>query len=482
MTNSRLDAIREDRLRKLEELRQMGINPYPYKYDKTHTCQEAADSLGEEVKTAGRIMAMRSHGAMTFADLQDQSGQIQVWFKEDDLADDYQILDLLDRGDFIGVEGEVVKTKTGEISIDVSRFKLLSKSLRPLPEKWHGLKDTEERYRKRYLDLLLDPEVMNRFRIRTKLIRAIQEYLDGLGYIEVETPTLQPLYGGTNARPFKTHLNALDIDLYLRIADELYLKRLVVGGFEKVYEICKDFRNEGMDLSHNPEFTMIEFYEAYADYHRIMDVTEGLFKFAANEIYGEEKLTVHGENIDLSGEWPRVEMVDVIKDKLNLDVEKSTKEELIKFAKDNHVEVSGEESKGELIYKIFDRLVPPKLIKPVWVIDYPVEVSPLSKRHRTKEGWVERFEGYIGGEEICDGWSEIVNPLEQKRRFDKEQKELQRGKEEAHPLDEDFLEAMEYGMPILGGIGIGIDRLTMFYTDTWSIKEVILFPIMRPKD
>jgi lysyl-tRNA synthetase class 2 len=483
MAKSRLESIRQNRIEKLEELKKRGIDPYPPKFDKEDSIENCLNNIYEKVKTAGRIMAKREHGQLTFMDLQDPSGEIQLWFAADDLEkDQYEVVKLLDVGDFLGVIGKVVKTSTGQTSIKVDEFKLLGKALRPLPEKWHGLKDTEERYRKRYLDLLLNPEVRKRFDIRTELVRSIREYLDNLGYSEVETTTLQPLYGGTNARPFQTHLNALDIDMYLRIADELYLKRLVVGGYEKVYEICKDFRNEGMDLSHNPEFTMIEFYEAYADYHRMMDITEGMFKHAAKNIFGKEEMTVHGEPIDLSGKWPRRKMVDVVEEKLRVNIKNATKQELIELANKKEVELDGGESKGELIYKIFDRTVTPMLVEPIWVIDYPIEVSPLSKAHRDKEGWVERFEGYIGGEEICDGWSEIVNPLEQRERFEREQKALQRGKEEAHPLDEDFLEAIEYGMPTLGGIGIGIDRLTMFYTDTWSIKEVILFPLMKPKD
>jgi len=270
--------------------------------------------------------------------------------------------------------------------------------------------------------------------------------------------------------------------MYLKIAPELYLKRLVVGGYEKVYEICKDFRNEGMDLSHNPEFTMMEFYQAYADYHQVMDVTEGLYKHLAQKLFKKKEIIIHGKGIDLSGKWPRVEMTVLFKQKLKIDVEKSTKNDLLLFAKNKKLEVKGNESKGELIYLIFEHLIPPTLTRPTWVIDYPIEVSPLSKKHRVKDGWVERFEGYIGGEEICDGWSEVIDPIEQRRRFESEQKAMREGRnDEAHPVDQDFLVAMEYGMPVLGGIGIGIDRLTMFFTDTWSIKEVILFPILKPK-
>jgi lysyl-tRNA synthetase class 2 len=312
------------------------------------------------------------------------------------------------------------------------------------------------------------------------LVRELRRYLDNLGYQEVETPTFQPLYGGANAKPFKTHLNALDVDMYLRIADELYLKRLVIGGYEKVYEICKDFRNEGMDLSHNPEFTMIEYYEVYADYQKVMDVSEGLFKHLAQAIFGKMELKVGDKVIDISHKWPRVTMVDLIKEKLGLNVEKDSIGSLSKYCKNIGIGLVGGETKGQLIYLIFEHKITDLLIDPTWVIDYPKDVSPLSKDHQ-KEGWVERFEGYIGGKEICDGWSELTDPQEQRKRFVSDTKAARRDKEEAQQVDEDFLEAMEYGIPPLGGIGIGIDRLTMFFTNTWSIKEVILFPTMRPE-
>ncbi len=478
MAQNRLATIRKERIQKANQLRELGIDPYPHSYPKNHTCDQARARMGKSAQTAGRIKSIRKHGRIAFVDLMDSTGQIQLWFQEKALGKkEYKLLNYLDVGDFLGAKGKIIKTKAGEVTLEVESFKILVKSLLPLPDKWHGLKDVEDRYRKRYLDLLLNPEVRKRFDLRSKLVRSIQEYLDGLGYIEVETPTLQTLYGGTNAKPFRTYLNALSMDVYLRIADELYLKRLAVGGYDKVYEICKDFRNEGMDLSHNPEFTMIEFYEAYADYHKIMEVTEGLLKFCAKKLLGKQELAVKGKKISLAGKWPVITMTEVVKRELGLDVEKVTQKELVAFAKKNKVEVVGKESKGELIYKIFDRLVPPKLIKPIWVIDYPVEVCPLQKKHRSKEGWAERFEGYIGGEEICDGWSEINDPIDQRERFEADQK--RNLGEEAHPIDEDFIEALEYGMPTLGGIGIGIDRLAMFFTDTWSIKELILFPLMR---
>lgn len=477
---ARLDAYRDARLEKLKRLQEMGIDPFPASFELlTNTISEARTLTEEKVGVAGRIIAWREHGASVFADLKDQTGQIQIWFQKGKLGEQFEILPLLDVGDFLGVTGIVTKTKAGETTIDVSDFKLLTKSLRPLPSVWYGLKDTEERYRKRYIDLLLNPEVRERFRLRSKLVRGVRRYLDDLGYEEVETPTLQPLYGGANAKPFKTHTNALDQDFYLRIADELYLKRLVVGGYEKVYEICKDFRNEGMDLTHNPEFTMIEFYHAYADYNKIMEVTEGLFKHLANELFGHTTLGVGERKIDIGKKWRKVTMTDIMKEKLGLDVESMSVEDLVKYCQEKGISLVGGEAKGQLIFTIFEHKVTDELIEPTWVIDYPAEVSPLAKVHRGKPGWVERFEGYIGGKEICDGWSELTNPLEQRARFEADTNAARKDREEAQHVDEDFLEAMEYGMPPLGGIGIGIDRLSMFFTNTWSIKELILFPTMR---
>lgn len=473
--------FRKARLDKLEKIKKLGWNPYKATYSKTHTVNEALNSLGEIVKTAGRIFSYREHGNITFVDTKDETGGIQLFFKKDLLGDEYKNLKLLDIGDFIGVEGEVVKTTAGEISIAPTSFELLTKALLPLPSEWFGLKDIEIRYRQRYLDLLLNPEVRERFNIRTKLISGVREYLDSLGFWEAETPTLQLMYGGANAKPFKTHLNALNQDVYLRIADELYLKRLVIGGYEKVYEICKDFRNEGIDNSHFPEFTMIEWYEAYADYHRMMDVAEGLFKHLANKIYGHATLQIEDKKIDIGKKWPRIEMSTVLKEKLGLDVDEETEVSLIDYIKKNFhdIELAGGENKGQLIFMIFEHKIPRLLDEPTWIIDYPQEVSPLAKTHRSKPGWVERFEGYIGGKEICDGWSELTDPQVQRERLTADQNAVREDKEEAQHVDEDFLTAIEHGMPPLGGIGIGIDRLTMFFTNTWSIKEVILFPTLK---
>ena len=473
--------LRKVRLEKLKKLRELGINPYPSSFPKTHTISDSLKSLGKKVKTAGKIFSYREHGNIAFADLKDETGKIQIFFQKKLLGGQYKNIELLDLGDFIGVEGKVVKTIAGEISIAPTSFVLLTKSLSPLPSEHFGLKDPETRYRQRYLDLLINPDIRERFNIRTKLISGVREYLDKLGFWEVETPTLQPLYGGANAKPFRTHVNALDRDMYLRIADELYLKRLVIGGYEKVYEICKDFRNEGIDHSHFPEFTMIEWYEAYADYQKVMDVAEGLFKHLAKKLYGHTTLQIEDKKIDIGNKWPRIEMTVILKEKLGLDIEKETPESLTTYVKKHckDMQIVGGETKGQLIFAIFEHLIPKTLHEPTWIIDYPEDVSPLSKAHRSKPGWVERFEGYIGGKEICDGWSELTDPKIQRERFISDTKIARKDKEEAQQVDEDFLMAMEYGMPPLGGIGIGIDRLVMFFTNTWVLKEVMLFPNLR---
>lgn len=469
------------RIEKLNKLRELGINPYPSKPSHPSISISLARTKPGPVSVAGRLWRFREHGHVIFADLRDSSGQIQLLFQKKNLDDKFSLLKLLDSGDFLGATGQVITTQAGETTIDINYFEILGKSLRPLPDDWYGLKEVEERYRKRYLDLLLNPEVKARFDSRIKIVREVRRFLDELGFMEMETPTLQSLYGGANAKPFKTHLNVLGIDMYLRIADELYLKRLVVGGYDKVYEICKDFRNEGMDQTHQPEFTMIEFYEAYADYHRVIDITEELFKHLAKTVLGSDSLQVGDRTIDISKNWRRVTMTDIIKETLDLDVTSSSIQELVDFCRGRKVPLLGGESKGQLIFIIFEHLVTDNLIEPTWVLDYPRDVSPLSKGKPDESEWVERFEGYIGGKEICDGWSELTDPAEQRQRFESDTKAVRKDREEAQQVDEDFIEAMEYGMPPIGGIGIGIDRLTMFFTNTWSIKEVILFPTLRPE-
>lgn len=482
------DSLKEVRLEKIEKLKELGINPFPYSYNKTHTIAQARDSeglpagrQGKVVSTAGRMMSYREHGNIAFADLLDETGRIQIFFQKKVLGEAFKNLKLLDIGDFVGVEGEVGKTVAGEISIIPTSYTLLSKSLRALPNEWYGLKDTEIRYRQRYLDLLLNPQVRERFNIRTKVISGVREYLDSLGFWEVETPALQIMYGGTNAKPFTTHLNALDQMMYLRIAVELYIKRLLAGGYEKVYEIAKDFRNEGIDNSHFPEFTMLEWYEAYVDYSVMMDRAEGLLKFLAEKLYGHTKLQVDDKTIDIGSTWPRITMIDILKEKLDLDVEKETEKGLLAYLQKNcpDVTLTGKETKGQLIFAIFDHKIPKMLKEPTWIIDYPADVSPLARPHREKPGWVERYEGYIGGKEIFDGWTEITDSRVQKAAWEKDQNAARADKEEAQHVDEDFLAAMEYGMPPYGGIGIGIDRLIMLFTNIWTIKELILFPTLK---
>ena len=473
-----LIQVRKD---KLAALNQLGVDVNPPVYSKEHAIAEIK-AVGKAANVAGRIRAYRLHGQLCFFDLQDESEQIQVMVSAKDIGNKtYAMIKLLDVGDFVGVSGEVFKTKAGEITIKSEAITFLSKALHPLPDTWFGLKDTEERFRKRYVDTLMNPQVKAVFDKRWATEKAIRQYLWDQGYNEVETPVLQNLYGGTNARPFTTHLNALDIDMYLRVAPELYLKRLIVGGYEKVFEIARNFRNEGLDLSHQPEFTMMEFYEAYADYHKIMDVTEGLIKFVAKNVNKSFQLKIGQYDVDLSGKWARITIDEALKKYLKIDWEKITDAEVKDILKKNKLKVPGVYTKNKALFTIFDHLVTDKLVEPTWVIDYPTDVSPLSKVHRSRPGRAERFEGYIGGREICDGWSEIVSPIEQRERFETEQKNLKAGDEEAQPLDEEFLEALSYGCPPLGGIGIGIDRLVMFLTNTWSIKEVIPFPLMRPR-
>ena len=473
-----LIKVRKD---KLAALKQLGIDVNPPVYSKDQTIT-AIKVIGKTANVAGRIRGYRLHGNLCFFDLQDESDQIQVMVSAKDIGEKtFGMIKLLDVGDFVGVSGMVFKTKAGEITIKSEAITFLSKALHPLPDTWFGLKDTEERFRKRYVDTLMNPQVKAVFDKRWATEKAIRQYLWDQGYNEVETPVLQNLYGGTNARPFTTHLNALDIDMYLRVAPELYLKRLIVGGYEKVFEIARNFRNEGLDLSHQPEFTMMEFYEAYADYHKIMDVTEGLIKFVAKNVNKSFQLKIGQYDVDLSGKWARITIDEALKKYLKIDWEKITDAEVKDILKKNKLKVPGVYTKNKALFTIFDHLVTDKLVEPTWVIDYPTDVSPLSKVHRSRPGRAERFEGYIGGREICDGWSEIVSPIEQRERFETEQKNLKAGDEEAQPLDEEFLEALSYGCPPLGGIGIGIDRLVMFLTNTWSIKEVIPFPLMRPR-
>ena len=479
-----LDEIRKVRLEKLGKIKSLGIKPYPPTFEKRNSVGECLQLLNKPVRTAGRMMSFRGHGKATFADLQDETGRIQLLFRFDELGKDkYDFLELLDIGDFLGVAGTVITTQAGETTISVENYELLSKSLRPLPSQWYGFKDVEERFRKRYLDLILNKEVKQTIDLRWNLERKIREFLWSKKFWEVETPVLQNLYGGTNAKPFTTYLNALDQDMYLRVAPELYLKRLVIAGYERVFEIARNFRNEGMDHSHQPEFTMLEWYISYADYFVVMDLVEELMKFLSQELLGKQELMVGNKTIQIGQAWPRKSMKDLVKEHLTIDWDTISDQEVKKLLERHQIKVSGVWTKNKALFSLFDHLVTPKLIEPTWVIDYPREVSPLSKEHRDDpENFVERFEGYIDGEEIFDGWSEITSGLEQRTRFENEQKNMKAGDEETQPLDEDFIEALEYGMPPLGGIGFGIDRLVMLFTNTNSIREVIAFPLLRPEN
>lgn len=480
---SRSDIMRQTRLEHLEALVTQGINPFPAVVSRTHTNAQALKKDDTKVIVVGRLMAWRGHGKLQFADLHDESGKIQLVFKFDRLkAEQFSLLPLIDVGDFLQASGSTFTTKAGERSVQVTDFTILSKALEPLPNQWMGIQDKEERFRKRYVDMLLNPEVKKVIDTRWQITQSIREFMWREGYFEVETPILQNLYGGTNAKPFTTHINALDQDMYLRVAPELYLKRLVVGGYERVFEIARNFRNEGMDQTHQPEFTMMEFYEAYADYHRIMDLTEELFKSVAQAVNSSLILQVDTVEVDLSGKWRRITIDEALKEYLGIEWDTVTDSQIQSILNQHKFKVPGVFSHNKALFAIYDHLITPKLIEPTWVIDYPREVSPLSKTHRSKEGKVERFEGYIGGKEICDGWSEIVSPLEQRERFEVEHQNLKAGDDEAQPLDEEFLTALSYGCPPMGGIGIGIDRLVMFFTNTWSIREVIAFPLMRPKE
>jgi len=486
-----LEQIRAERLKKLEELRKLGLDPFAItKYDKKETLKEIREKFGEKlraaeklenekVSTAGRILAIREHGKASFADLFDGE-KLQVWLDEATLKEKYQIFrKYIDIGDIIGVKGYPFKTKKGELTIWVEDFQILAKSLRPLPSKWYGLKDEDLRYRMRYVDLIVNPRTREILITRAKVVRAMREFLESKGFIEIETPILQPIYGGAFAKPFITHHNALDIDLYLRISDELYLKRLIVGGIEKVYEIGRDFRNEGIDTKHNPEFTMMECYWAYADYNDIMKLTEEMIAYIAEKAIGKLEIEYASYKINLKPPWKRIRMVDAIKEE-GIDVENLGREELIKIAKERKLEVSENFSKGDLINLFFEELVQPKLIQPTFVYEYPIEISPLAKKKKDNPNFVERFEGFIAGMEVANAFSELNDPIDQKERFLEQAKRRGAGLE-YHEMDEDFVRALEYGMPPTGGLGIGIDRLTMILTNVQSIREVIAFPTLRPE-
>lgn len=476
------------RLKKLETLRAKGIDPFGARFERTHLSKEIIDDFssleGSTVKIAGRIMAMRTHGKATFADIMDLSGRIQLYAKVDSLGEDaYELFTSLDIGDIIGVIGKVFRTRRGEVSIEIDEFTLLCKSLRPLPEKWHGLVDVDLRYRHRHLDLIVTPDVRRVFLQRTAIIKAIREFLDSRGYIEVETSSLHPIPGGASARPFITHHNALDMDLYMRIALELHLKRLIVGGLEKVYEIGRVYRNEGISTKHNPEFTMLELYEAYADYTDMMNIAENLIHHVAVKVLGAPVVKCGGMEIDLTPPWPRLTMVDAVTKYTGVDFTKiETDEDALSAADSLGVEIAGKDSsRGAVLAEIYDKLVEPRLMTPTFIIDYPIEVSPLARRKKDDPRYTYRFELIICGREMANAFSELNDPIDQRKRFAAQVSLRDKGDEEAHMMDEDFLFALEHGMPPTGGMGIGIDRLVMLITNQESIRDVILFPTMRPR-
>jgi len=476
------------RKEKLAALRQLGVEPYGGRFERTHSTQEVIcnfESLeGREVALAGRLMAVREHGKATFADLHDQAGRIQLYVRLDRVGEAaYRIFtQLLDLGDILGVRGTVFRTRRGEISVEVGDFNLLCKSLRPLPEKWHGLKDVDLRYRQRYLDLIVNPEVRQVFFTRAKVLKAVRAFLDRRGFVEVETPTMHTIAGGAAARPFITHHNALDLDLYLRIALELHLKRLLVGGIEKVYEMGRIFRNEGISTKHNPEFTMLELYHAYADYHDMMDLLEEMVAFVAQEALGTTKVEYQGEVLDLTPPWPRITMLEAIKKYTGVDFAPLSQEEARRAAEGLGLELEPGLSRGKIINEVFEAAVEPHLIQPVFILDYPVDISPLAKKREDNPEFTYRFEAFIAGRELANAFSELNDPLDQRERFEAQLRERAAGNEEAHMMDEDFLRALEYGMPPAGGLGMGVDRLVMILTDSPSIRDVILFPTMRPRE
>jgi lysyl-tRNA synthetase, class II len=479
-------AIIAERREKLARLRENDVEPFPHEFDgrtdvaairEAHDGLEAGDETDASYRVAGRLTSRRDMGKTAFLDIADGSGKVQLQSRADDLGDRHEDLLALDLGDIVGVEGTAFKSRTGELTLRVTGWQLLAKSLRPPPDKFHGLEDVELRYRHRELDLIANDEVRERFLQRARIVAETRRWLDGEGFVEVETPVLQPIYGGALARPFVTHHNALDRDFYLRIATELYLKRCIVGGLDRVYELGKDFRNEGISFKHNPEFTMLEWYEAYADYEDAAERLERLVADVAEVVLGSTKVERDGAEIDLAPPWRRVTLRDAIRERTGIDVlEHRTREQL---AEAMGSEPDDEEGWGKLVDGLLSKEVEPHLIAPTFVLDYPVEMSPFAKQHRTEEGLVERWEAYVGGFEIANAFTELNDPDEQRRRFEQQAEEMRRGDEEAQPMDENFIQALEAGMPPTGGVGLGIDRLVMLLTGAPSLREVVLFPAMR---
>lgn len=497
--------IDKEKLRKLNELREKGIEAYPYSFDNKNCAKKINEKYssikeGEEVKesiaVAGRIMQLRRMGKVTFMHIQDETGRVQLYFQQDSLGKEaYKLLKKLDAGDIIGTEGFIFKTKTGEVTVHVEKYQILTKSLRLLPEKYHGIKDKEARYRQRYLDLIMNHDVKEVFFKRSLMIKTIRDYFDKQKFVEVETPALQTIYGGANARPFKTHINAWDMDMFLSISPELYLKRIIVGGFEKIFTISKNFRNEGVDHSHNPEFTMLEAYQAYADYKDMMKLLEECYEKCALALNGstkvkhlhktkrEGKLVEEEVEIDFKAPWPRKTMAELIEEHAGIDVLSSKKEDLHKFIADNNLDLEGnlkEKSWGDSVLIIFEELCEDKLVQPVHVIDHPFESTPLCKKHREDERLIERFESFALGMELSNAYSELNDPVKQRKLLEEQAEKGRAGDEEAHPMDEDFIESIEYGMPPTGGLGFGIDRMAILLTGAETIRDVIMFPTMKP--
>ncbi|MDO5707782.1 MAG: lysine--tRNA ligase [Andreesenia angusta] len=478
------------RRQKLQELKSQNRDPYEVEtYDVKNYSEDIKDAFGdyngEVVSMAGRIMSKRGHGKVSFVDMQDSKGRIQLFIKIDNIGkDSYEEYKTYDIGDIIGIKGEVFETKTGEISVRVSEIKLLSKSLQILPEKFHGLRDTDLRYRQRYVDLIVNPEVKKTFVLRSKIIKAIREFLDDRGFLEVETPILNTIAGGAAAKPFITHHNTLDIDMYLRIANELYLKRLIVGGFDRVYEMGRMFRNEGMSMKHNPEYTAMELYQAYGDYNDMMDITENLVAYVAEKVLGKTKIDYQGKEIDLTPPWKRISMEDAVKEYAGVDFSKiETDEEAIKIAKEKGIELTKANStRGHIINEFFEEFCEEHLEQPTFILHHPVEVSPLAKRNKDDKRITNRFEAFMNSWEIANAFSELNDPIDQKERFESQLTEREQGNDEAHMMDKDFINALEVGLPPTGGLGIGIDRLIMILTNQVSIRDVLLFPTMKPID
>lgn len=480
----REDEIIKERMRKLEELRKNKINPYPQKFDKKNSISEClALSLGKKVKTAGRLMTKRDLGKIAFCDLTDSAGKIQVVLQEKQTPEKTRefFSRYIDAGDIVGIEGKTFKTKTGQKSILVDKMEILSKSVLPLPDKWHGLQDKEERYRKRYLDLIMDPEVKNIFIKKDKVIESIREFLKKRGYVEASTPVLQPIYGGASARPFESKLNALDMKVYMRISNELYLKRLIVGGFEKVFEFSVDFRNEGIDRSHNPEFTLFEAMTAYDDYLDGMNIIEEITEYVAKKVNGTTKINYQGNEIDFKRPWQRISMRDAIKKYARIDIEKTNDAELKKILEKNHIVLKGEFERGNAIMALVEEFCEKHFIQPTILYDFPFETSPLAKQKRGDPRYVERFEHYVNGLEVGNNYTELNDPEVLTKNWMKQEQTLKKGDEEAQRMDFDFINALKVGMPPTCGIAISIDRMTMLLTNQPSIRDVILFPFMKPE-